>query len=359
MSAIATRPTGALLVGSVPLDDTDAVLTVAATHLGTHLRRIPDGETGTRTIWVTWQQGVFAEHPDLEEEPVPEGQYAPFPRYRVRAGVDPAAVRFGDLGYARFAIESYERFAALKRAGAIPGHIRFQISLPTPLSPLNNFAAVDQRAALEPAYEEAMLREVDAIAAALPHDEIAIQWDIAFEMGFVEGIPHPMFTPWFDDPLGGSVARIARAGERVPDDIEIGHHLCYGDFGHEHFLQPGDAGHLVEMANAIHAGTDRPIGVAAPAGPARPRRRGVLRAVGRSAPASRDGAVPRSRPPHRRRGGDAGAHRSRPGVHRDVRRRDRMRVRPAAGRHRRAAPGPARRCRGPRRLTHTRGAITT
>ena len=78
-------PAGALLVGSVPLDDTDAVLSVAATHLGTHLRRIPDGETGTRTIWVTWQQGVFAEHPDLEEEPVPEGQYAPFPRYRVRA----------------------------------------------------------------------------------------------------------------------------------------------------------------------------------------------------------------------------------------------------------------------------------
>jgi hypothetical protein len=259
MSATATRPAGALLVGSIPLDDTDAVLTTAAAHLGTHVRRIPDGETGTRTIWVTWQQGVFAEHPDLEEEPVPEGQYAPFPRYRARAGIDPATVRFGSLGYARFAIESYERFAALKRTGAIPAHIRFQISLPTPLAPLNNFAAVDQRAALEPAYEDAMLREVDAIAAALPHDEIAIQWDIAFEMGFVEGIPHPMFTAWFDDPLGGSVARIARAGERVPDDIEIGHHLCYGDFGHEHFLQPKDAGRLVEMANAIHASTSRPI----------------------------------------------------------------------------------------------------
>ena len=212
MSATATRPAGALLVGSIPLDDTDAVLTTAAAHLGTHLRRIPDGETGTRTIWVTWQQGVFAEHPDLEEEPVPEGQYAPFPRYRARAGVDPAAVRFGSLGYARFAIESYERFAALKRDGAIPAHIRFQISLPTPLAPLNNFAAVDQRAALEPAYEDAMLREVDAIADALPHDQIAIQWDIAFEMGFVEGIPHPMFTAWFDDPLGGSVAAHRQGG---------------------------------------------------------------------------------------------------------------------------------------------------
>jgi hypothetical protein len=259
MSATATRPLGALLVGSVPLADTDSVLKTCATHLGSHLRRIPDGETGTRTIWVTWQQGLFADHPDLEEQPTPEGQYAPYPRYGVREGVDPAAVRFDDLGYARYAIESYERFAALKRAGSIPAHMRFQISLPTPLSPLNNFAAVDQRAVLEPAYEDAMLREVDAIAHALPHDQIAIQWDIAFEMGFVEGIPHPMFTPWFDDPLGGSVERIARAAERVPEGVETGHHLCYGDFGHEHFLQPADATRLVEMANAIHAATSRPI----------------------------------------------------------------------------------------------------
>ncbi len=259
MSATATRPAGALLVGSVPLDDTDAVLTTAATHLGTHLRRIPDGETGARTIWVTWQQSVFSSHPDLEEEPVPEGQYAPFPRYRLRAGVDPGELRFGPLGYADVALASYARFAALKRAGAIPRHIRFQISLPTPLSPLSNFAALDERAAMEPAYEAALLRDVDEIVDTLPHDEIAMQWDIAFEMGFVEGVGHPMFTPWFDDPLAGSVERIARAGERVPDAVELGHHLCYGDFGHEHFLEPRDAARLVEMANAIHAATSRPI----------------------------------------------------------------------------------------------------
>ena len=158
-----------------------------------------------------WQQKVFAEHPDFEEEPVPEGQYAPYPRYRLRPGADPATLRFDRLGYADVAIGSYERFAALKRDGAIPAHMRFQISLPTPLSPLNNFVALHERAIVEPAYEAAMLREVDEIVEAIPHGEIAIQWDIAFEMGFAEGVPHPMFTPWFDDVLGGSAERIARA----------------------------------------------------------------------------------------------------------------------------------------------------
>jgi hypothetical protein len=256
---VASLPTGALLVGSVPLQDTDAVLSTAARHLGRHLRRIPDGETGSRTIWVTWQQNVFAAHPDFEEEPVPEGQYAPHPRYRLRPGADPAALRFDRLGYADVAIGSYERFAALKRDGAIPAHMRFQISLPTPLSPLNNFAALHERAIVEPAYEAALLREVDEIVEAIPHGEIASQWDIAFEMGFAEGVPHPMFTPWFDDALGGSAERIARASEHVPDGVEVGHHLCYGDFGHEHFVQPADAGRLVEMANAIHAATARSI----------------------------------------------------------------------------------------------------
>lgn len=259
MSTIATRPAGALLVGSVPLEDADAVIRTATAHLGGHLRRIPDGETGERTIWVTWQQGVFATHPDLEEEPPVEGQYAPFPRYRLRAGTDPARLRFGDLGYAEVALRSYARFAEVKRTGAVPTRMRFQVSLPTPISPLNNFAALDERALLEPAYEDALLREVDAIASAIPHDELAVQWDIAFEMGFLEGLADMMFTAWWDDVLRGSVERIIRATERVPADVEVGHHLCYGDFGHQHFVQPSDAGRLVQLANAIHAETTRPI----------------------------------------------------------------------------------------------------
>ena len=42
---------GALLVGSMPLANSAAVFTFAAQHLEHPLKRIPDGETGSRTNW--------------------------------------------------------------------------------------------------------------------------------------------------------------------------------------------------------------------------------------------------------------------------------------------------------------------
>jgi hypothetical protein len=45
--------------------------------------------------------------------------------------------------------------------------------------------------------------------------------------------------------------RFARLTAAVDDGVEMGVHLCYGDIGHKHFVEPKDAGHLVEMANLI------------------------------------------------------------------------------------------------------------
>jgi hypothetical protein len=255
----ATPPFGAHLVGSVPLANADAVIATAAAELGDHLRRIPDGETGARTIWIVWQEQVFADNPDLEPVASDDEQYAKHTRYRVRAGATAASVEFGSLGYAEHAIESYKRFAALKSQGQIRPDVRFQISLPTPLAPINQFAALDERAALEPRYEAAMEREIARIAGEIPSGEASIQIDVAFEMGMVEGIEHPLFEAWFPDALTGAADRIARISAQVPADVELGYHLCYGDFGHEHFLQPADAGQLVKMANAIAARVNRQI----------------------------------------------------------------------------------------------------
>jgi len=38
---------------------------------------------------------------------------------------------------------------------------------------------------VEPAYEAAMFAELDQIAAAIPHHELAIQWDVAVEFGIL------------------------------------------------------------------------------------------------------------------------------------------------------------------------------
>ncbi len=39
----------------------------------------------------------------------------------------------------------------------------------------------------------------------------------------------------------------------VPDDVELGLHLCYGDFGARHFVEPKDAAQMVDFANALAA----------------------------------------------------------------------------------------------------------
>jgi methionine synthase II (cobalamin-independent) len=47
------------------------------------------------------------------------------------------------------------------------------------------------------------------------------------------------------------VARMARISVPVPADVELGFHLCYGDFGARHFIEPRDMGMMVEVANAL------------------------------------------------------------------------------------------------------------
>ena len=49
MSGFTAQPQGVHLVGSVPLENSRAVFTMASEILGQHLRRMPDGETGERT----------------------------------------------------------------------------------------------------------------------------------------------------------------------------------------------------------------------------------------------------------------------------------------------------------------------
>jgi hypothetical protein len=259
MTEIATKPRGAALVGSVPLDSAEAVFRAAAGSLGQHLKRVPDGETGERATWIVWQGRFFGANPAFEVEEPPPGQYAPLPRYRLKDPAAAATLEFSDgIGYAAVAKDSYAVFKRLKQDGVLPAAMRFQVSLPTPLAPITQFVSRRDQAAVEPAYERQMLRELDEICTAIPHDELAIQWDVAIEMGIWERLGG-LFEIWFDDVESEIVTRLARLAEATPADVEVGFHLCYGDFGHEHFKDPSDAGNLVAVANAITAATSRPI----------------------------------------------------------------------------------------------------
>ena len=243
------------LVGSVPLASEEAVFRTASEILGERVKRLPDGETGVRSNWIGWQAAVFARTPTLELLPDSGKGYGVAIRYRLRPDVAAGAVAFDNLGYADAALASYRTFARLKDEGTIRPDIRFQVCLPTPLAPVTAFLAPESRAAVEPAYEARLLAELEAIGAGIPHDELAIQWDTAVEFGILEGVMPTHLT----DPPREIAARLVRLGERVPDDVELGYHLCYGDAGHRHFVEPRDAGLLVAVANAIGAGVRRPV----------------------------------------------------------------------------------------------------
>lgn len=243
-----------LLVGSVPLDDAEAVFRSAAAALGPLLRRVPDGETGARTHWVRSVKDVFYAHPDLEPAAT-EGPQHRLPPVRIRAGVERGAIRFGALGYARWALDSWRTFDRLQREGVIAPQTRFQVSLPTPLAPISGYAVLADMAALEGPWEARLALELDEILAAIPHDRLAIQWDVAKEILMLEGVFPAHFVPLME----GVIDRLCRLGERVPDGVELGYHLCYGDHRHRHEKEPADTGLLTGVMNRLAAAVGRRI----------------------------------------------------------------------------------------------------
>jgi hypothetical protein len=122
------------------------------------------------------------------------------------------------LADAQAAIASYRVFATLKRDGIVPGHCRFQVSLPTPIAPISAFVARDDQSAVEPIYEARMLEEVALIVKAIPADQLAIQWDTNVEFAMLEGV----MPAWFDDVRAGIIERLLRLSRHVPAVVELG-----------------------------------------------------------------------------------------------------------------------------------------
>ena len=254
-TAAAYTPLGVHLVGSLPLASPESAFRVMAANLGDRLRRLPDGETGPRSDWIVWQYPVLSSRPEFEVGPPVAGFYRPLPRLQLRPGVDPAGLHFGSLGYAAAARASYREFAVLKRDGVVPAGCRFQVCLPTPLAPISAFVALPDQARVEPPYEARMMAELDEILAGIPADQLGIQWDTNFEFGMLEGA----FPTWFEDVKAGILERLLRISRRVPAEVELGFHLCYGDTLQGFHREPRDLGRLVEIANALSASLGRPL----------------------------------------------------------------------------------------------------
>ena len=251
-----------LLVGSIPLETAKEVFQSFGKPLGKHLASLPDGEVGLRRHWISRLHfQVFAIHPDIEVLQQPKAEdgverlnprdVTDSWRFRVREGVQ--AIRFGEpgwrLGFARDALSSYEVFRVLKDKKALPGHLRFQVSIPmvNSAAPPRIFADPASCEKVRAGYAEALRAELDKILEHIPHRELAIQWDCATELqeaykGFV----------------GEQVAQVA-ISKNLPKAVQLGYHLCFGTLGGWPRFAPEDLGAAVKLANALIEGSGRKV----------------------------------------------------------------------------------------------------
>jgi len=251
------------LVGSVPLANAQEVFETASAALGSRLSRIPDGETGERGDWITWLEPVFSGNPALmrsEEAFRLHEATAARLRYKLKPGHSVGELRFDNLFYADIARESYAVFQRLKAEGRIAAGTRFQVDLAPAHSVLWLFLADELHAAADPIYNEALKREIDKIAGAIPQEELAIQFDVASAVFARLERAQPSAYGRSKLEMQENFSKILiDLGNRVPPGVELLYHLCYGDASHRHVVEPTDMGDMVEFANRVARGIARQV----------------------------------------------------------------------------------------------------
>ncbi|MGH2850577.1 MAG: hypothetical protein ACRDLP_08180 [Solirubrobacteraceae bacterium] len=251
-----------LLIGSLPVDSTGEALRAGAELFGDLVFALPDGETGPRAGWVGYEReqlcrptpGVVV----VEETESPTGR----PRHAYETPVFAVGEGVGELRFDTWpriddAITSYTQFAALRDEGVIARGLRFQVGLPFPASALNAFKAdfaADYPIA-ERAFEELAGRELARLVAAIPPEDLAIQWDLAYETQDIEGV-----LAWTSEGawerFAGPVTRLTAL---IPEDVLVGYHLCYGTFPEWPMYEARDLAVLVRMANFAVAHSGRVV----------------------------------------------------------------------------------------------------
>ena len=246
-------------VGQVSLETVENVLRTISSALGERTLRLPDGEVGSKQGWINTQHRVFERHPDFESVEAEPDWRTPNRRrrhFRLKPGVSmPDAAKFGPLGYAEWARESYEVFSRLKSEGTLPGAARLKIAIPSPYDNLNYAIEHHDFPKVRAVYETLLFAEVAEIARSIPHRDLAIQWDVAHEFEALASNA-AVFYPITHDEV---VELLIRIGRTVPQDIELGYHCCYGNYNLRHFIEPEDTGDMVRVMNGIAAGLGRPI----------------------------------------------------------------------------------------------------
>ena len=251
-----------LLVGSLPAGSTDAAFRAGAELFGDMVFALPDGETGPRAAWVGFErERLVRPNPAVETvettaSPTGIPRHAhETPVFKIRDGV--SELRFDTWPRIDDAIASYARFRELRNEGAIPGGLRFQVGLPFPSSALNGFKAdwAGDYPVAARAYYELVERELDRLTSEVEPRDLAIQWDVCYEVLDIEGV-----IAWMSDGawerFSDAVAKLPRL---IPEEVLVGYHFCYGTFPEWPMYEARDMELIVRMANHAVEGSGRTV----------------------------------------------------------------------------------------------------
>ncbi len=92
-------------------------------------------------------------------------------------------------------------------------------------------------------YTAGVIAAIENIQAKIPKEDLAIQFDIAVEFAVLEKFSEA----WFGQDEDVLFQRVVNLTALAKPGVELGFHLCYGDFGHKHFKEPDDA-HFLNLA---------------------------------------------------------------------------------------------------------------
>jgi hypothetical protein len=256
----AVPPSSVHFNGSVNLPDAETVMREISARIPAGVRRMTDGETGDRNYWIHYQIRKFLEMPEFVSVNVgrayeTEDEAPEMHQLRLAEGASADTIQWPNLGYADEYARSFEIYERLQADGTVAAGVRFQVQYPTPLASMAGTIAPEDMPAVAAGYEAALFADLDTLVAGLPHDRIAVQWDVAVEFGLLEGA----FGPVGAMPLEHIAPGLVRCIDRVPADVPVGMHLCYGDYGHEHFTQPESLRMQVDVVNAVAAAAARPV----------------------------------------------------------------------------------------------------
>lgn len=260
MTSASSSAREVLMVGGLPFDNLEDVYRSLSEHLGTTIKRMPDGE---RMGWLAKVWRSHAQNPSLREDGHAHlnGQ-RPIAAPAFCLCEDAAAdnLILGPYGYAENARRSYATFKRLKEEGVIPPDVRFQATLAGPGTTVYSVKVEPDR--LLPRAAQALVNEIQEIVRDIPANELAIQLDVAMEAEHEEYVraPDTFDTPvhekfhWTQAQMADAVANVANS---IPAEVELGFHIC--TIWHHDPAGGQDNTVVVETINALVDRIKRPI----------------------------------------------------------------------------------------------------